>query len=246
MLLSSCEVRDVTVFRLGAAGRGGEAGAGGLDQAGSGGSAGFTSGSAGTPGSTAGGGAGGSSDSNGGGGNGGGGSGGNGGNGGNGGMVCGSNADCPQGWFCEKASCADPTGSCDLRPSKPKLDYEPVCGCDGVTYWNDVTRREAGMTLLQADQCSTTARPCNDGSDCGFDFYSCARLVSRGEQCVPLSEGACWLLPPDCPDPRSDPEVWQECRPPIQGVPPPPCVDTCRAIRSQHPHQHPLDLKMCP
>lgn len=232
VLLSSCEVRDVTVFELPAAGRGGVPD-GGLDQAGSGGAAGSAANTAGTSGTFAGGEAAGT---------GGGGSGG----GDGGGMICGSNADCPQGWFCEKASCNDPTGSCDLRPSRPKLDYEPVCGCDGVTYWNDVTRREAGMTLLQADQCSTTARPCNEGSECGRDFFSCARLVSRGEQCAPSSEGACWLLPRDCPDPRSDPEVWQECRPPIQGVPPPPCVDTCRAIRSEHPHQHPRDLKLCP
>jgi hypothetical protein len=216
ILLSSCEVRDVTVFELPGAGSGGTTGAAGTGQIGGAGSAAQMAGAAGKPGGS-----------------------------GGSGMICVANADCPQGWFCEKPSCADPTGSCELRPTKPTLDYAPVCGCDGVTYWNDVTRRQAGTTLLQAEQCSTTAKPCNNSVDCGTAFASCARLVSRGESCAPWSLGACWLLPPDCPDPRSDPDVWRDCRPPIQGLPPPPCVDTCRAIRVEFPHQRPPDLAMC-
>jgi hypothetical protein len=241
-LAPGCEVRDVTVFERasgGAAGTGGTsdaagtAGAAGLGNAtsGEGGSAGvagtenggFTSDVAGAAGTLAG--SGGSAP----------------------GMVCRSKADCPQGWSCEKASCEAAEGLCDLNPAKSNLDYQPVCGCDGVNYWNDATRRQAGATLRQADQCSTTARQCDGSADCGDSsaIASCARLAARDETCSP-SRGACWVLPFDCPDPRSDPDIWQECRPPMPGVPPPPCVDTCRAIRSEHPHQRPRDLKMCP
>jgi hypothetical protein len=222
-LATACEGRDVTVFQVGS---GGTAGPSGSQPGGAGGSGSGAAGSApiasGSGGAQAGSG------------------------GAQTGTVCDSNDDCPQGWFCEKSSCAAPSGLCDLRPTKTSLDYAPVCGCDGVTYWNDTARRDAGMQLFDSNQCSTTARPCNNGSDCGVMFASCARLVSRGEQCMPTSQGACWLLPPDCPDPQTDPDVWQECRPPMPGVPPPPCLDTCSAIRSEHPHQRPHDLKLCP
>lgn len=227
----SCSGKDVTVFELAASGASGSAALGGGGAFAGGGQAGSTTDSAGRVSELGGsaGSAGGTGDA-----------------GGIAEIACRTNRDCGQGWLCEKPSCDSETGVCDLRPGKTDLDYAPVCGCDGVTYWNDVIRRQAGESLLAVDQCSTTVRPCDVDQDCGVMFPSCARLVSRGEQCSPSSSGACWVLPPDCPDPVNDPDIWQECRPPMPGVPPPPCLDTCRAIRSERPQQRPRDLKLCP
>jgi hypothetical protein len=237
LLLAGCSGKDVTVFRASGGGAVGAPSGGSM----TGGASGSTSGDASSGSPPATGGQAGGSASN------GGSDPGNpgGGGGGEAGTVCSSKDDCPQGFFCEMPSCDAATGLCDLRPPTDMLDYSPVCGCDGVTYWNDNTRRQAGAALLGAGTCSTTARTCSDGTDCGVEFASCARLVSRGEQCAPSSAGACWLLPPDCPDQTDDRNIWQECRPPVQGVPPPPCFDTCRAIRSERPHQRPRDLKLC-
>ncbi|HYQ18708.1 MAG TPA: hypothetical protein VEQ58_23195 [Polyangiaceae bacterium] len=249
MLPLGCEARDVTVFEVASGGDVARAGSGGGD-----GGRGGNSGSGGRSDS------GGSSDNHGGtdnnaagdggapslSGTGGGGGSAGGGSSGGGDMTCTSNKDCPQDYYCEKTSCDAPTGSCSMRPKHLTLDYAPVCGCDGVTYWNDVVRRQIGQALYEAAKCSTTARACDFGPDCGLDFMSCSRLLSRGDSCGAPAQGVCWTLPPYCPDPKTDPDVWQECRP---GSPPgsTPCIDTCNAIRSERPQQQPPDpTSMCP
>jgi len=253
LTLAACQAREVTVFELAAGGsNAGSAGelsvsGGGTDAASGGGGSGGGSGGGGGSGSGGGGADGGAPASDGGGGGEAGGTAGQG-TGGDGGIPCRTNEECGQGWFCEKVGCDAEMGLCDLRPSLPTFDISPVCGCDGVTYWNDVARRQFGMVMRQANQCSTDARPCNSGVDCGgrvAPFASCARLVSRAEACGAPTQGACWLLPPDCPPFGADPVLWQDCRSTDPNAPPI-CVDTCRAIRSERPHQQPADLKMCP
>ncbi|HYP91032.1 MAG TPA: hypothetical protein VEQ59_22860 [Polyangiaceae bacterium] len=161
-------------------------------------------------------------------------------------QTCASNKDCPQDWYCEKVGCSAASGACALRPKRILSDYAPVCGCDGVTYWNDVVRRQLGQALFEDAPCSTTARVCNFGPDCGLDFMSCSRLASPGESCGSSPQGVCWTLPPNCPDPKNDPDVWQDCRPPSSSGAPP-CLDTCNAIRIERPQQKPTDPKsMCP
>jgi hypothetical protein len=256
LAVAACQAREVTVFELGAGGsNAGTAGelsvsGGGTDAATAGGGAGGVGGSGGSGGDSGGGSAGaaggGAPTTDGGGGAGAVGAAGE--TGDDDGIPCRTNEECGQGWFCEKVGCDAEMGLCDLRPSLPTFDISPVCGCDGVTYWNDVARRQFGMVMRQAAQCSTDARPCNSGLDCGgrvAPFASCARLVSRAESCGAPTQGACWLLPPDCPPFGADPVLWQDCRSTDPNAPPL-CVDTCRAIRSEHPHQQPSDLQLCP
>jgi hypothetical protein len=125
-------------------------------------------------------------------------------------------------------------GECQKPPSvfcPPEPD--PVCGCDGVTYWNDCIRRQTGAQVEAMGECSV-ACACEVGSDCEVPFASCAHLVQGGETCHSRGPGACWVLPPKCmPNPKDAP-VWQECHPP--DAPSPPCVDTCLAIASERPH----------
>lgn len=153
------------------------------------------------------------------------------------GMPCSTDDDC-EGWFCEKVGCDAPTGVCVPRPVFPPPEPEPVCGCDGVTYWNDDIRRWFGTSLAAPGECGATARACEFGSDCEvpYDSASCSHLVSPGEGCD-YGKGTCWVLPPRCVD-TGDPMIWRLCRP-SDAEPPPPCVDTCMAIRSERPHAVP-------
>jgi hypothetical protein len=148
---------------------------------------------------------------------------------------CASRADCPPNWLCEKESCDAPMGEC--RPPPPVFcpnEPDPVCGCNGVTYWNDCIRRQFGIQREAVGECSVTACACEVAADCDAPFASCAHLVQGGETCHSSGTGACWVLPPQCRPIQGEYPIWQECHPPE--APPPPCFDTCRAIASGRPH----------
>jgi len=57
--------------------------------------------------------------------------------------------DCPAGSFCERDGCGDPAGSCRPFPIVCPDDSIPVCGCDGITYFNECLRRAAGFAGLR-------------------------------------------------------------------------------------------------
>jgi hypothetical protein len=134
------------------------------------------------------------------------------------------------GWLCEKKGCDATMGVCIPWPVFCPPYPAPVCGCDGVTYWNDCIRLQSHARLASFDQCRDTARPCEVGADCGVPYASCSHLLPLGEMCG-HGEGACWLLPPKC-DSNADSKMWRECRPP-DGVPLG-CLSTCDAIASEH------------
>lgn len=151
---------------------------------------------------------------------------------------CASRLDCMPDWRCEKPSCDAVMGECAPPPlffCPP--DPAPVCGCDGVTYWNDCVRRQAGAQLEATGECGVSACPCDIDSDCADDseFAVCAHLVQGAEMCHSDEKGVCWVLPPQCVPNSTDPPSWRECRPPE--LPPAPCVDTCQAIASHHTHK---------
>lgn len=65
---------------------------------------------------------------------------------------------CPEGEVCElpagQCQVADLGGSCVPRPDFCTQDYDPVCGCDGVTYSNDCARLMAGAQKSHDGACS--------------------------------------------------------------------------------------------
>jgi len=65
---------------------------------------------------------------------------------------------CPEGQFCDitipnACSGADLPGVCRVPPEACLAIYDPVCGCDGVTYSNDCERQRNKVQLDHAGEC---------------------------------------------------------------------------------------------
>jgi hypothetical protein len=153
---------------------------------------------------------------------------------------CQSNVDCPIGWICEKASCTAPTGSCTYPVC---FDQAPqlVCGCDGVTYWNDCLRKHAGQAASTAGQCTSSVTRCRDAADCSSTSNVCGHLFASADACGdgmfgqrgpgpdpqgnPPVPGTCWSMPASC-DATIDTLRWSECG----AAAPMTCLDTCNAL----------------
>jgi hypothetical protein len=150
------------------------------------------------------------------------------------GKPCRTVRDCELGWRCEKPSCEAETGVCEQAPviecsSAP----DPVCGCDGVTYWNDCIRRLFVEAQVHSQgECRATACACELGADCGVPYASCSHLL--GDGVCGHGMGACWVLPPMCKPAPPGSKKWRQCLGP--DLPLGPCVDTCLAIGSQRSH----------
>ncbi len=163
-------------------------------------------------------------------------------------LTCTTVADCPTNFMCAKIDCSQQMGFCQPRPVIcPDLSPVPVCGCDGVTYWNDCIRQQNGVAASTLNQCTINAATCTTSADCKVPGASCARLNPVGgmESCAAPGLGACWVVPSDCATTPAA-EMWVPC----QGMNPAPtqrpsCVGTCDAIQSEQQHVAGTPGQMC-
>lgn len=155
------------------------------------------------------------------------------------GTSCARNDDCMAGQYCEKASCGAALGTCASRPNASFCPSSgpPLCGCDGVTYWNDCLRQSAGVEAVREQgPCRMRTQACDTSTPCPNDGY-CARLAFP-QDCGRLIAGTCWVLPDGaCTGPGP---TYTSCANLA-------CFDACGAIRSQQPMgERPRGSGPCP
>ena len=147
---------------------------------------------------------------------------------------CRTLSDCPAGSYCSLSTCGAAAGTCELFPSQCDDDSQTVCGCDGITYFNDCLRRAAGAPASTPGRCSfITAVVCGGhGNVPCADGALCAKLLGlHDHDCPPDEPGTCWVVPFNCPPPTTRDDPWIECGPPGAR-----CVDMCTAIKTGIPH----------
>lgn len=94
--------------------------------------------------------------------------------------------------FCGRA---DATGVCRTRPEACIDVYEPVCGCDDVTYSNSCYAHAAGVSVDSEGECAPAP-----GSFCGgIAGLPCGEgLYCRLDGCYPDAGGTCQPQPTIC------------------------------------------------
>ena len=142
---------------------------------------------------------------------------------------CVTPSDCSSGSLCEKHDCDDVHGVCEAAPALCGDEEDLVCGCDGVTYFNDCLRKAAGVAPLHAGECASEAVRCDSATPCPGSA-TCATLLGYGDgSCAGAQQGTCWVVPATCPA-ATTPDQFDACDHSAR------CVDTCTAIRSGAPY----------
>jgi hypothetical protein len=235
---ASASTSGASVASSSSAGGGGEGGAGGTGGQGGVGGVGGTGGTGGQGGTGGAGGAGGAGGSRGlGGGGGAGGAGGAGGGGappGGVGDPCSwEQSGCQEGLYCNAVGCGD--GACDTKPipAQEKKDQAPVCGCDGVTYWNENIAAQHGASVSASGPCPpAVAVPCGAGAACTSGLR-CNKRIDGPESCELDVQGECWGVPLSCPVEGTQATACTNGE----------CATECALIHSQNPW---YDAGLCP
>ncbi|MBX3127467.1 MAG: hypothetical protein KF718_12165 [Polyangiaceae bacterium] len=146
--------------------------------------------------------------------------------GGSGGTVTACSGDdhapCASDQFCDALGCG--VGVCKQKPAEG-AGLNPVCGCDGVTYYNATIAARRRVSVFTAGRCpALTAVTCGEagGVECDAGLY-CSYELSGADKCaVQEKAGICWGLPANCSTAN-----------PTASLCDPSCLSVCAAIKTQ-------------
>ncbi len=127
---------------------------------------------------------------------------------------CRDNNECTDDSYCAKApGDCESAGSCMPRPTACYEIYNPVCGCNGVTYGNDCYANAAGTNIAFKGICRSSI--CDDGTP-----VLCSMIPPKcGELEILSIQNRCWLCvnPKTCkPWGESGCEDDADCPPPME------------------------------
>jgi hypothetical protein len=148
--------------------------------------------------------------------------------------VCNASTPCGDGFYCEASGC-NVAGTCKARPAEVAA-LAPVCGCDGVTYWNASVANANGVTISQTGECSAimpNLKRCGDLIACpNTGRVRCQREANTKATCVANLGGVCWGLPKTCPPTAGTMSKARDCGNDK-------CLGFCEAIDKQSPYYTP-------
>jgi hypothetical protein len=112
------------------------------------------------------------------------------------GTTCSKTAGCKlASEYCKLAHCGDLTGTC-ASPGAAFAVYAPVCGCDGVTYWNASFAESFGVSVSHHDPClGPEGMTCDFDGGCGSGGLCVRDLGVTGGTCMAPGKGRCWRKP---------------------------------------------------
>ncbi|HEX6862669.1 MAG TPA: Kazal-type serine protease inhibitor domain-containing protein [Thermoanaerobaculia bacterium] len=108
------------------------------------------------------------------------------------GKACKDNGECDRSQYCQARAgkCQGP-GECVVRPQICPLIFDPVCGCDGMTYSNFCFAAMAGVNVRSVGACEGN---CTKNADCKGKDQFCSTPTG---QCG--GRGLCATKPEACP-----------------------------------------------